>query len=158
MDDTQRLNLKQMVKEYKTEETTEKIRKLHHSKLLRNDVKTLTELHNKYNRLYKSNYNQFQSLAESRCEFLYKNYTNIFNKLLKKHLDVKILNKFINMLEKIENNQIDQHEASFKIGSLLKEMYVDSALKENNKKQNIAKKEQTHKKITWAQYKKNYKD
>ena len=162
MDDKERLNLKKMLKEYDTEETTDKIRELKHSKQIRNDMKNFAELHHKYARLYKTNFKQFKLMAEKRCNFLYTNYSNIFNKILKNYLDLSILNEFINMLEKVENNEMDQHEASYNVGLLLKEMYIDSALREDNAREKSRKSKKTvkthEKKITWSEYKKTLDD
>ena len=36
-------------------------------------------------------------------------------------------------IKESENGKTDQHEASFKIGKLLKELYIDSALKQAEK-------------------------
>ena len=37
------------------------------------------------------------------------------------------------MLKKIEDGMVDQHEGSFMVGTLLKKIYVDSALKKAEK-------------------------
>ena len=37
------------------------------------------------------------------------------------------------MLKQIEDGKVDQHEGSFIVGTLLKELYVDSALKKAEK-------------------------
>ena len=69
-----------------------------------------------------------------------------------------ILNKILNCLEKIENGNCDQQEASFEVGSLLKQLYIDSAL-QNAKKlesnENIEKEtiKVEPKNISWAEYK-----
>ena len=97
----------------------------------------------------------------SKCNWLFTNYTNIYNKLKKDELDLNILGRFINMLKEIEDGETDQHEASVKIGKILKELYIDSAMKneknienkEKNKKPKKFKKPQN--KITWKQYKNN---
>ena len=44
-------------------------------------------------------------------------------------LILSILTKFLDVLKLIEDKKIDQHEGSFKIGKYLKEMYIDSAQK-----------------------------
>jgi len=76
---------------------------------------------------------------------------------MKDEIDINILNKFISLLKQIEDGKLDQHEASFMVGSILKEMYVDSAIKraekldeetEKNKKKILPNKE-----ISWSQYK-----
>jgi cell envelope opacity-associated protein A len=48
-------------------------------------------------------------------------------------LEVSLLYKFLDILETIEKGEANQHEASFKVGSILKEIYVDSALKKAQK-------------------------
>ena len=160
MDDNERLNLSKMIKEYQTEETTDKIRDLKHSKKIREDVTTMMNLKRKYQRMEKNDNNRFKLLVSKQCSFLYDNYTNIFNKLLKNELDLNILWQFLSVLEKIEDGSIDQHEGSYMIGTILKKMYIDSALKHE---ENIDKKENKHKKkeqtkkakkISWNEYKK----
>ena len=44
-----------------------------------------------------------------------------------------ILFQFLDVLKNIEEEKIDQHEGSFKVGKLLKEIYVDSALRKAKK-------------------------
>ena len=55
-------------------------------------------------------------------------YTDIYNKIRKDELDLSILNRFLNVLRNIEDGELDQHEGAFVVGTLLKELYVDSAL------------------------------
>ena len=61
-------------------------------------------------------------------------------------------------LEELEDGEVDQHEASVKIGQVLKEMYIDSALKtekqyEAKNKKHKKKYKKPEKKITWEEYK-----
>ena len=158
MDDTERLNLKKMVKEFKTEETTDKIRELKHSKKIKQDVNTMLMLKKKYPKLKKE---MLQTMAQNKCMFLWENYTNIFNKLFGGYIDVEMLYKFINVLAKIEEGEYDQHEASMVVGKILKEIYIDSALKEGQAKDKIhekktkkKEKKKKVKKISWTEYKK----
>ena len=44
-----------------------------------------------------------------------------------------MLNKFLNVLKQIEDGKIDQHEGSYMVGTILKEIYIDSALKKAEK-------------------------
>ena len=60
-------------------------------------------------------------------------YTDIYNKIRKDEIDLNILNRFLNVLRNIEDGEIDQHDGSYIVGSLLKELYVDSALKKADK-------------------------
>jgi hypothetical protein len=44
-----------------------------------------------------------------------------------------MLFSFIDILEKIEQGKLDQNEASVEVGTILKKIYVDSALKKADK-------------------------
>ena len=153
----QSINLDNLLKEYDGENTTEKIRDLKHSRKIRESVTKIVNLKKKYARLDKKN---LRSIMENQCSFLYENYTNIFNKLMKKQLDLTILDSFLRVLKDVEDGKYDQHEASVKIGELLKKLYIDSALKEkaqieerDKKYKKKNKKKFTHKKISWEQFK-----
>ena len=52
------------------------------------------------------------------CMFLYTYYTDIYNKIVKDEIDIQILFSFFDALKEIEDGKSDQHEASFKVGSL----------------------------------------
>lgn len=127
MDDNQRLQLQSMINENNVIDKTEMIRKIKHSSILRNEVNEMIQLKN----IYKNNLSSpdFRDEAMSKCKFLFQYYTDIFNKLRKDELNVNMLFDFLDILEKIEKGQLDQHEASFKVGSILKNMYIDSAVK-----------------------------
>lgn len=161
MDDKLRSKLNSMVEEFNSEETTEKIRNERNSVKLHRDVQTMLILKNKYRRLQKSNPQQFKTLARNKCEFMFTNFSNIFNRLLKGDLDLNILFQMIQVLEKIETGQMDQHEGSFVIGSILKKLYVDAALeKKTNKKvlkkpASVKRKEKALKNLSWNDFKKS---
>jgi hypothetical protein len=155
MDNSAKLNLKELVKQYNPEETTDLIRKTRHSKSIRTDVNKMIEIKTKYKRLDK---NTLHTMLMNKCFFLYSNYTHIFNKILKDRIDIKLLNTFINILEDIELGETDQHEASVKVGQILKEIYIDSALKEDKERDKKNKKEvkkyRNGNNISWNEYKK----
>lgn len=127
MDDNQRLQLQSMINENNVIDKTDMIRKIKHSSILRNEVNEMIQLKN----IYKNNLSSpdFRDEAMNKCKFLFQYYTDIFNKLRKDELNVNMLFEFLDILEKIEKGQLDQHEASFKVGSILKNMYIDSAVK-----------------------------
>jgi len=157
MNDIEKIQLSKMIQANNTEDQTDLIRKLKHGSKIRQDVIILKELKEKYSRLAKTNKSQFEQMAINRANFLFNNYTDIFNKILKDELDINLLGKFIYILLKIENGDIDQHEASYEVGKILKEMYIDSALKKSEKidKQHQNKKivSKPVKKISWKEYK-----
>lgn len=156
MDDKQRIELSKLINEYGTEETTDKIRTLRHSKSIKNDVSMIIELRNKYPRIYKTNITMFKEMCVKRSTFLFTNYTNIFNKLINNELDLELLFQFIGILESIENGKLDQHEASYKAGTILKQLYVDSALKRDENHNHTKRKKTVLKNrnnISWSEYK-----
>jgi len=155
----ERLNLDKLIKEYGADDNTSRIRELRHSKKIRDDVQIFMNLKKKYSRLELTDKNKFENIIISHCNFLWTNYTNIFNKLIKNELNINILNTFLDKLREIEDGVTDQHSASVDIGKILKEMYVDSALRHEK---NIEAKENGGKtikerkpvsNISWKKYK-----
>lgn len=153
MDDNQRLQLQKMIKVNNVEDQTNLIRELKHSHLLQNDINALLKLKMKYN-----NADTIQEAASNECNFLFTYYTDIYNKIRKDEIDLKILNRFLNVLRQIEDSEIDQHDGSFIIGTLLKEIYVDSALKKADKLNEEHEKErekmlEPHVNMSWKEFK-----
>jgi hypothetical protein len=158
MDTLDRLNLNKMIDANNVQDCTEEIRTKKHSKFIRDDVTRLISLKQKYSRLAQSNPNQFDTMCVSQCSFLFNNYMEIFNKIKKDELNLKILHQLLDVLKDIEEGQLDQHAGAFEVGKLLKTMYIDSALikaeridKKTGEKMTVAKPKE--KKITWAEYK-----
>jgi hypothetical protein len=129
MDDKARLQLQNMIKANNVEDQTGLIRELKHSDILKKDVQTLISLKQKFGEDEEAL--KLESMCE--CAFLFNYYTDIYNKIRKDEIDLGILNKFLNVLKQIEDGNLDQHEGSFVVGTLLKEMYIDSALKKADK-------------------------
>ena len=129
MDDNQRLHLQKMISANNVEDQTGLIRDLKHSYILRENVNNLVMLKAKH-------FDDVDSLnleAMVECNFLFTYYTDLYNKIRKDEIDLKILFQFIDVLKKIEDGLMDQHEGSFEVGSLLKKIYVDSALRKAEK-------------------------
>ena len=155
MDDKQRIQLQNMIKTNNTVDYTESIRELKHSHLIREQCEKLIMLKNQFN----GDDEKIHYEAINECNFLYTYYTDIYNKLRKDELDLTILKRLLDVLEKIEQGDLDQHEASFEVGTILKQLYVDSALKKadkiNQQEENkVAKEQKATRNITWKQYKK----
>ena len=132
MNDLERLNLQNMIQANDVENNTPLIRELKHSKKILDDVNLMLQLKREYSSA-KYNKDQFDSLCVSECHFLFNNYTDIFNKVKKDEIDLNILLRLINILHAIEEGALDQHEGSFEVGKLLKEIYIDSALRKADK-------------------------
>ena len=154
MDDKQRLQLSNMIKTNNVEDQTGLIRNLKHSQILRNEINNMILLKAKY----RGDDEKIYSECVNESNFLFTYYTDIFNKVRKDEIDINILNKFLDVLRQIEDNELDQHEGSFAIGTLLKELYIDSALKKSEKLDNSSEKTQEPRhadvKISWNQFKK----
>ena len=129
MNSDERLKLKEMIKQNNVTDFTEKIRELKHSSLLKKDIETLLQL----KETYKDNIDLLNQQSSIECSFLFMYYTDIFNKIKKDEIDISILYKFLTVLKKIEDKEMDQHEGSYEVGLLLKSIYVDSALKKAEK-------------------------
>jgi len=142
-----------MIKANNVEDQTELIRELKHSHLLQEDINNLIMIKAKY----RNDPNKINEEAMNECSFLFTYYTDIFNKIKKDEIDLKILNKFLNVLRRIEDGEIDQHDGSYLVGQLLKELYVDSALKKADKleEQNKVVEQPKHDtvKVSWKQFK-----
>jgi len=76
---------------------------------------------------------EFAELCRVECRFLYDEYTVIFNKQLKDMLNLKIMFQMLQALRDIEDGRTTQEEGSVVVGKFLKEIYVDSAMREKEK-------------------------
>lgn len=149
LDDTQKLDLKNLINANDTKDCTQEIRDRNQSKLIKNDIKQLMYTKDKYKRLSKTNPQEFSNICINQARFLYNNYTDIFNKIKNDQLDLNIFNKFLEILGKIESGDLDQHEGSYLVGDILKRLYIDSALKQQeqrDKNDNNKKKHKKHEK------------
>jgi hypothetical protein len=155
MDPNQRLQLQQMITDNNVEDNTNLIRQLKHSHVLRENVNNLIMLKAKY-------MNDPDSLhleGMTECNFLFTYYTDLYNKIRKDEIDLKILFKAFDVLRDIEDGKIDQHDGAYTFGTLLKQVYVDSALKKAEKLNLESEKTEPEYKgpqvnITWSQFKK----
>ena len=129
MDNKQRLQLSNMIKANNVEDQTSLIRNLKHSQIIRNEVNNMIMIMAKF----RGDDAKIHEECVNECNFLFTYYTDIYNKVRKDEIDIGILNKFLDVLKRIEDGELDQHEGSFLVGSILKELYVDSALKKAEK-------------------------
>jgi hypothetical protein len=155
MNNTQRLQLQNMVKANNVVDQTELIRNLKHSEILKTEINHLILIKAKY----RNDPEKLNELSAIECNFLFTYYTDIFNKIKKDEINLGILLQFVQVLQKIEKSELDQHEGSFLVGTLLKELYIDSALKKADKinetyeNQETAQVSKETMKISWKQYK-----
>jgi hypothetical protein len=154
MDDKQRLQLQNMIKTNNVEDQTDFIRNLKHSQVIRNEVNNMIMIKAKF----RGDDTKIHEECANECNFLFTYYTDIYNKIRKDEIDIGILNKFLDVLKRIEEGELDQPEGSFFVGSILKELYVDSALKKADKlNENEEPKPEPIKpqqNVSWKQFKK----
>lgn len=135
MNSNEKLQLQKMISENNVEDQTELIRTLKHSSILRDEVNKLMAIKQKYAAASDStNVEQDVNLdGMVECNFLFTYYTDIYNKVRKDEIDHVLLFQLLDILQKIEDNVLDQHEASYEVGTILKKIYIDSALKKAEK-------------------------
>lgn len=156
MDAEQEKVLNRLIKENDVQDNTDKIKSLRHSPKIRNDVAVIQNIKRQ---LKTKDFAKLDKEAIHKCSFLYANYPNIYNKLLKDEIDIKVLYTFLDELAKIENGDQDQHEASYNIGMLLKSMYVDKKIGLDSKdKSNDSSKKKRKKtsNLSYAEYKEKF--
>ena len=155
MDEKQRLQLQNMIKANNVEDQTQLIRDLKHSHILKNEINNMIMIKAKY----RNDHEKINLECINECGFLFTYYTEIFNKIKKDEIDINILNKFIDVLRQIEDGELDQHSGSFLVGTILKELYIDSALKKADKlneehdKNKPVKEQKEPVKISWKKFK-----
>lgn len=129
MDDKTRLQLQNMIKANNAEDQTDLIRELKHSDIFKKNIATLLNL----KKQYANDQDRLHMECMVECSFLFNYYTDLYNKIRKDEIDMEILYQFLDVLKQIEDGMVDQHEGSFMVGTLLKKIYVDSALKKADK-------------------------
>lgn len=124
------LNLKRLISQADDyQDNTEYIRRVKHSEKIRDDIRKLDIFMKNNKNLKNESLDQYRTMALSECPFLFNNYTDIFNKILAEELDFAIMSRLLVVLKLIEDNRVDQNEGSVMVGKVLKELYIDSAVK-----------------------------
>lgn len=155
MNNDERLQLKKMVSQAECDDNTDAIRRLKHSTKIRDELRKIDTLRNANKDMDKEN---FSFLCITECNFMYTHYSELFHKAVANELDYMLMTKVLTVLKYIEDGKVDQHEGSVMVGKLLKEVYVDSALRraDNLDKQYESEEKPTlydGKQISWKSYK-----
>lgn len=127
MNSEQKKQLKKMIKQNDVKDNTRLLRTNKKSSKIRKEVDLIQELKIQHN-LDELTQVESKYDLQNKCQTLHKEYSNIYSKLIKNQIDVNVLHAFLDELEKIEKGQLNQHEASYNIGVLLKSLYVDKEL------------------------------
>jgi hypothetical protein len=153
----QSLNMKSLMNSEDYVNNTERIRELKHSEKILEDIGKLCRIKKDHFHMKMVEEEKFNHLCETTAPFLFSNYTDLFRKVLKDELDMKMIVNFIGILKQIEEGQLDQYDASVKVGTILREIYVDSAMRRGD---NLDKEHATEAPtfvepatISWKEYK-----
>jgi hypothetical protein len=147
MNPCERIKLKEMIVANDVEDHTESIRGLKHSIKIKADIMEFQELQKSYPTMDMKS-DKFKDMACKKCPFLFNHYNEIFHKIIKEEIELSILFQLLHVLKEIEEGSVDQHEGSYKVGLLLKKIYIDSVI-DQTKPDNAPK----CKNISWKQYK-----
>lgn len=157
----ERLNLNKLLSNSDDyQDNTDHIRNVKHSVSIRDDIRALDKLKKSNQHLLIDNKDAFRELAMKEAPFLFYNYADLFNRVIKDELDLEIMTKLLQVLKMIEDGKVDQNEGSVMVGKILKELYVDSALKRSDNldkeyadsgKEGVEKKVEG-KKISWVEW------
>ena len=110
---------------------TEQIRESKHSGPLRENILALLRIKKENPGLSKV---ELEPLVLAECHFLFYEYMELYNLLLKEDMDPAILFQLLDVLRDIEDGKCDQTEGSVRVGTLLKEIYIDHKLSETRKR------------------------
>jgi hypothetical protein len=154
--DNDKVQLRQMIEKNNVVDKTDQIRELKHSAKIREDIIALIQLKQEYAELLRTDKESFEKISVQKCRFLFFHYMELYNLILKESMDLKILDKLIDVLGRIENNELDQHEGSFLVGTYLKEIYIDGKLAESKRTDELypSVPRVEPKKIAWSEFKK----
>ena len=157
LDQNDKMNLKNLVAKMGAEDNTENIRKWKHSTRIRDDIRTLDTLTQEQSQLKYINPDQYVELCKKTAPFLFENYQDLFKRMIRRELDLTIMTKLLVILKLIEDDKVNQHEGAAMFAKILKELYIDSAVKHGD---NIDKEHQTNdleksvgKEISWREFK-----
>ena len=158
MRDDERLKLDELLRKDDVAQTTNQIRQLRHSGQIKTCIDNIVKLKKTHNRMSKD---MFEKMAIGQANFLFSNYTQIFNKLINDEINIKILYEFVAILKNIEEGKLNQHEGSYMVGKKLKELYVDCVVEKDKKSREkdaiedakkVAKIKKPKKKINYKQF------
>jgi hypothetical protein len=151
LSDHDRHQLRKMVEAHNVDDNTEKIRSNQHSGEIRRCIRYITDTKEKHPEFTKQ---QLEEEVLKEAGFLFFHYFEIYNLVLKQP-DLQVLEQLLDVLGKIENGECDQHEGSFLVGKLLKDLYIDDVLRRTSEreKESIKPEPLPVEDISWSQFK-----
>ena len=156
LSENDKAQLRQMIEKNNVVDKTDQIREQKHSAKIRKDIIALLALKQQHADLLRTDKESFEKISVPTCQFLFFNYMELYNMILKESMDLSIFDRLLEVLGRIERNELDQHEGSVLVGTYLKEIYIDGKLAESKRIDElhapIAKVEP--KNISWSEFKK----
>jgi hypothetical protein len=170
---SEKLDLKRLLDDNEYQDNTDYIRSIKHSGKIESDICQFGYLKNLFFGSLpedltvfsveesKAKHTAFEDMVKLNCSFLYTVYPDIYKKMMKDELDLTIMIRLVEILKQIEDNKVNQHDASVRFGKILKELFIDSAMKrgenldEEHKNDPENKKREEGTKLSWKEYKKN---
>jgi hypothetical protein len=147
LSDSDRHQLRKMIEAHGVEDQTEKIRLNKHSDEIRRCIQHIVALKENPPSTDKS---IFEQEVLKGAGFLFFHYFDLYNLVLKQN-DLTILHQLVDILGRIEAGELDQHEGSFLVGKLLKEIYIDNLIHDTKGEAPVPKR--IPKEISWTEYK-----
>jgi hypothetical protein len=141
--ESDRHQLKKMIEAHGVEDHTEKIRLNNHSSEIRRCIQHIVKVKETVTE-------NIEEEVLKEAGFLFVHYFDIYNLVLKQR-DVSLLLELINILERIEKGELDQHEGSYLVGKLLKGIYIDTVIQNSGSDKPVPKREP--KPVSWTEYK-----
>jgi hypothetical protein len=145
--------LKKMAESSKFEDMTDRIRDVKHSAQLKTSMYHLIEFKKAHAELFATDRPLFEEKLMREDNFLFLNYMELYTTLLKTEVDTSILNAVLTCLEQIETGECNQHEASVRVGTLLKSIYIDKVIQDTTHDKEPLAEQQS---ISWKEYKERY--
>jgi hypothetical protein len=137
------------------EDNTDFIREEKRSARLRDDILQMERLKRGYQGDKTSQ--EFRDLCATECQYLFTNYSLIFNKQIKDVLDLRLMFRILEVLRKIEIGDINQEEGSVIVGKMFGDMYLDAAKREGElldaERGEVRPEPMEGKALSWKQFK-----
>ena len=93
MNDNEKYQLQQMIEQNKVIDNTNVLRELKHSSTIKKNVERLIELKNLHSELLNTNKSKFEEIALQDCGFLFFNYMQLYNSIIKENMNSKLKSK-----------------------------------------------------------------